>query len=248
MICGPGPEPRSHPRRDGVPAFRPQCRASARSPVRDGGSRCRYPQPLRARQRSPQRGPCEARSPSGLSEVASSRPTPRGPSMPDVPFRRVADAAEPRRRVAVAGLLHTPRSVAADKASQGSRRRKLWDLLAKFHCPVVGVCFEVNELRTLISRVMHFPREAADFMLHTTAVGTCDTRSRLSEVLQKDLERRFPLAVRHFSGARSADGVRALWRESCKTGSDIFPARSGPVGRIPPVTRRWRRRSMPTST
>jgi hypothetical protein len=141
--------------------------------------------------------------------------------MPDVPFRRVADAAEPRRRVAVAGLLHTPRSVAADKASQGSRRRKLWDLLAKFHCPVVGVCFEVNELRTLISRVMHFPREAADFMLHTTAVGTCDTRSRLSEVLQKDLERRFPVAVRRFSGVRSADGVRALWRESCKTGSDI---------------------------
>lgn len=35
--------------------------------------------------------------------------------MPDVPFRRVADAAEPSRPVAVAGLLPAPRLVAADK-------------------------------------------------------------------------------------------------------------------------------------
>jgi len=144
--------------------------------------------------------------------------------MSDVPFLRVAAAdiaTEQGRRDALAGLPHAPRPVAADNASLGSRRRKLWDLQAKFHCPVVGVCFEVSELRTLISRIMHFPRETTDFMLHTTAVGACETRSRLSEVLQKYLERRFPLAVRRFSGARSAEGLRALWRESCKTGSDI---------------------------
>lgn len=144
--------------------------------------------------------------------------------MPDVPFRRFAVgdvAGEPGRRDVPAGLLYTSRPVAADNAPQGSRRRKLWDIQAKFHCPVVGVCFEVDELRTLISRVMHFPRETTDFMLHTTAVGACETRARLSELLQKDLERRFPLTVRRFSGARTADGVRALWRESCKTGTDI---------------------------
>lgn len=51
---------------------------------------------------------------------------------------------------------------------QTSRRRKLWEIPHKFHCPVIGTCFDVAELRGLMKKVMHFP--TTNFVLHTTAV------------------------------------------------------------------------------
>ncbi|MEF8704072.1 MAG: DUF2325 domain-containing protein [Candidatus Accumulibacter sp. UW26] len=103
----------------------------------------------------------------------------------------------------------------------GSRRRKLWDLSHKFHCPLVGVCFAVDDLRALMSRVMFFTAGASDFELHTTAVGTCESRSRLSELLHKTLEKRFHLHVRRFAAARDAAALQELWREFSATGSDL---------------------------
>ena len=104
---------------------------------------------------------------------------------------------------------------------RGSRRRKLWDIPHKFHCPVIGVCFDVDELRSLMSKVMHFPRETTDFVLHTTAVGTCEERSRLAEVLQKHLEKRFQLTVKRFAMARDSDALRAQWQAETRRGIEI---------------------------
>lgn len=106
-------------------------------------------------------------------------------------------------------------------ARAGSRRRKLWDIPHKFHCPVIGVCFGVDELRGLMAKNMQFPRETSDFVLHTTAVGACETRTPLAESLHKQLEKRFLLNVRVFAKAKDADALRALWKDAVHTGIDL---------------------------
>ena len=104
---------------------------------------------------------------------------------------------------------------------QGSRRRKLWEISHKFHCPIIGVCFSAADLRTLMSRVMHFPADTSDYVLHTTAVGACEDRSQLAELLQKNLEKRFQLTIRRFAAARTGDALRALWQEATRGGHEL---------------------------
>jgi hypothetical protein len=103
----------------------------------------------------------------------------------------------------------------------GSRRRKLWELGHKFHCPIIGVCFSAADLRTLMSRVMHFPADTSDYVLHTTAVGACEERSQLAELLQKNLEKRFELTIRRFATARTGNALRALWQEATRGGHEL---------------------------
>ena len=104
---------------------------------------------------------------------------------------------------------------------KGSRRRKLWEISHKFHCPVIGVCFDVDELRALMGKVMHFPRDTSDFVLHTTAVGACEERSQLANILHKHLERRFALTIRRFAAARDSHALAALWNDEARRGAEI---------------------------
>jgi phosphoribosylcarboxyaminoimidazole (NCAIR) mutase len=106
-------------------------------------------------------------------------------------------------------------------AIQGSRRRKLWEISTKTHCPIIGVCFSTEDLRALISKVMNFPRGTSDYTLHTTAVSACDERSQLAELLHKALEKRFQLTIRRFSAARDGNALRALWLQATSSGCEI---------------------------
>ncbi len=142
--------------------------------------------------------------------------------MPDFPFHVAGGSFSSSR--------HTPdifeRSPLAQSEREtpvvsGSRRRKLWEVPHKFHCPVVGTCFDVDELRALMKKVMHLPPKTSDFVLHTTAVGTCETRGPLSEILQKHLEKRFQLTIRRFAQAKTANALEALWREATVSGCEI---------------------------
>lgn len=111
--------------------------------------------------------------------------------------------------------------VEATTKTGSSRRRKLWEVPHKFHCPIVGSCFEVAELRALMNKLMHLPRDTSDFVLHTTAVGTCETRTELAELLHKTLEKRYHLTVKHFAATRTADGLRTLWRDAVRNGTEL---------------------------
>ena len=104
---------------------------------------------------------------------------------------------------------------------KGSRRRKLWEIPHKFHCPVIGVCFDVDELRAMMGKVMHFPRDTSDFVLHTTAVGACEERSQLANILHKHLERRFALTIRRFAATRDSHALAALWNDEARRGAEI---------------------------
>lgn len=102
-----------------------------------------------------------------------------------------------------------------------SRRRKLWDISHKCHCPIIGTCFDVLELRGLMKKVMVFPSDTTDFVLHTTAVGACETRTRLSELLQKQLEKRFQATIRRFAVRKDTTTLRHLWKDAVTQATEI---------------------------
>ncbi len=106
-------------------------------------------------------------------------------------------------------------------SAQGSKRRKLWEISTRSHCPLIGVCFALEALRKSMCKVMEFSPPTSDYTLHTTAVGASGSRTRLAELLHKDLEKRYRPIVGKFSRAKRAEDVRALWREACDAGCDI---------------------------
>ncbi len=117
--------------------------------------------------------------------------------------------------------LRQPNPEAMLPAPRGSRRRRLWEVPHKFHCPIIGSCFEVGELRTLMAKVMHFPADTTDFVLHTTAVGNCETRSQLAELLQRTLEKRYQLTIRRLAAAKDGAALRRHWQAAVRSGAEI---------------------------
>lgn len=104
-------------------------------------------------------------------------------------------------------------------AREAPRRRKLWEISHKYHCPIVGTCLNVEELRKLARRAGLEGRDSeSDYALHSTAVGLARDRNELSEPMQKLLERKFETAVRRFARAKSGDELLSLWREALARG------------------------------
>jgi len=142
--------------------------------------------------------------------------------MSDYPFHVAGGSfpAAPRPQEMFESLLrHQPPT--APSSTHGSRRRKLWELPHKFHCPVIGVCFGADELRGLINKVMHIPHGTSDYVLHTSAVGACEERSALADLLHKNMEKRFSQTIRRFAAAKTGAALRALWQEALPTGSEM---------------------------
>lgn len=144
--------------------------------------------------------------------------------MSDHPYHVAGGFFAPTRNDQAAPVIPPifPKTEAAGHAPRRtSRRRKLWELPHKYHCPVVGVCFGVDELRGLMARNLPFPRDTGDFVLHTTAVGACESRTQLAEALHKQLEKRFQLVIRTFATAKDAETLGSLWKNAVRSGSDL---------------------------
>jgi chaperonin cofactor prefoldin len=102
-----------------------------------------------------------------------------------------------------------------------NRRKKIWELPARFHCPLVGTCLPVAEMRKLAARADYDEREMNDYTLHVAVVGSCDTRCEIAELIQRYLEKRYAAVVQRFSQVKGEAAVLALWREALSAGSDI---------------------------
>ena len=102
-----------------------------------------------------------------------------------------------------------------------TQRRRLWQLPPKFHCPVVGVCFTVEELRPWVVKMLSLPPASSDYELHVGAVGACASRTPFAEALQRRLEKRYATQIRRFAQARGRAGVLALWRDAVHSGLEI---------------------------
>jgi hypothetical protein len=109
-------------------------------------------------------------------------------------------------------------------ASISRRRRKLWELPAQRLCALIGTCLPVAEMRKLAARAGFDAKDMSDYTLHTVAVGRCDERTELAELIQRWLEKRHAAAIRRFGRAKDAGTVLFAWREALAQGEDIAGA------------------------
>lgn len=91
----------------------------------------------------------------------------------------------------------------------GSGRRKLWQLSPQAACPIVGVCLRLPDLVRLARKVGIDTAGMGEYDLHITVVGECKKRSRLAEVVQKELESRFAGRVDKARKLKSTDELDA---------------------------------------
>lgn len=115
----------------------------------------------------------------------------------------------------------SPTDREATGAQHGAnRRRRLWELWHKYHCPIIGTCLEVDDLRRL-ARKIGSPalRDAkSDFEVHVSFVAAADEKNLLSIAVQKELERRYARTVKRFASAKSPDALRTLWQRALADG------------------------------
>ena len=100
----------------------------------------------------------------------------------------------------------------------GSRRKRLWEVPRTAHCPVVGVCLPLDTLRRVVNKALGGETVAEDYDLHVGVVTECGMRNRVSEAVQRELERRCAHAVRHFSRAKTGEAMIALWDAAIQAG------------------------------
>ena len=141
--------------------------------------------------------------------------------MSNAPFKVASGLAQVVRRATEGYAVPSPTLEVSPVRASGSRRRRLWEIPHRLHCPVVGVCFDCDELRALMKKVMHFPPETSDYVLHTTAVGNCEQRGQLAELLQRTLEQRFRLTLKLLSAVKDADALRKAWDKACSEGKNV---------------------------
>lgn len=131
---------------------------------------------------------------------------------PNIPFARPPQA-EPLLEPLI-GAPAAPATPLPPASDTGSRRRRLWDLDSHAHCPVVGVCLPIAQLRRLVARHASALPAADDYELHCIAVNECKRRSPLADSVQKELDQRFALALRQSAQAKTTDDLAAWWREA----------------------------------
>ena len=118
---------------------------------------------------------------------------------------------------------HDRRVVAINSPCTGSRRRRIWELGEHAHCPVVGVCLPIRALRRLVDKVVGGTAVGDDYELHCGVIAECKQRGPMAEAMQRELERRYALALRQAARAKSAGTLSTGWREVL-AGDDVAGA------------------------
>ncbi len=109
-------------------------------------------------------------------------------------------------------------SLAEAARPSGSRRRRLWELPERLHCPVIGVCLSADAIRRLLCRVHPDNASLDDYECHSSCVNAASRRTALSEQLQDALERRHRLTVARFRQAREKSALLAQWAAAKQCG------------------------------
>ena len=101
------------------------------------------------------------------------------------------------------------------------RRRKLWELEDKYHCPVIGTCLSVDDLKRLMRQSgVCMKQQPSDYELHVSIVHQAGEKSRITKNLQKLLDRRFSRQVKQLSCLHEAEHLLAHWRDAQSTGDE----------------------------
>ncbi|EXJ14066.1 DUF2325 domain-containing protein [Imhoffiella purpurea] len=100
-----------------------------------------------------------------------------------------------------------------------SGRRKLWDMPHKYHCPIIGTCLSVDDLRRIGRRFVWRTKERlSDYEIHVGFVSAAEERNALSQATQKLLDKKYASNLRRYAKAKDPEGILALWAESLACG------------------------------
>lgn len=116
---------------------------------------------------------------------------------------------------------------APSPAAEPARRRRIWDLPHTCHCPLVGVGLPLGVLRKIVTKAVGGKVLADDYEVHVGAVSECGHRNKLSEAVQKELERRYAVVIQRFRNARDPAALEALWVAAVASGDVPGPFWAG---------------------
>lgn len=111
-------------------------------------------------------------------------------------------------------------SNATGASARGSRRRRLWELEGHLHCAVLGVCLPIAALRRLVDKALGGQAVADAYELHCGAVVDCKFRSPIAEAVQRELDRRYIVALKQAAAMKTTAALAAWWDEALR-GQDI---------------------------
>lgn len=116
--------------------------------------------------------------------------------------------------------------VTNDLASTEPRRvrRKIWELKSSYHCPVIGTCATVSELRKVARQArLQSAMRLTDYAVHSSFVALAGEKCPASRQLNKLLDRKYARYIKQFSEAENEKALRRLWLEA-RTVGDIAGA------------------------
>lgn len=108
--------------------------------------------------------------------------------------------------------------------TSGSRRRRIWEIAPHAHCPVIGVCLPMPALRRLVDKVLAGQVQGDDYVVHSGAITECKQRTTMAEAIQRELDRRYVIALRRFARCKSTEALAAEWRQAVGGGDDVAGA------------------------
>ena len=74
----------------------------------------------------------------------------------------------------------------------GARRLKLWQLSLYMHCPIIGTCLSMSELRKVQRQCgLELPEGHSDYQLHTCLVSLAEQNGPSTRRLQKLLDAKY---------------------------------------------------------
>ena len=103
-------------------------------------------------------------------------------------------------------------------AAPAPRRRRIWELGHNCLCPLVGVGLPLAVLRKVVGKAAGGTPFASDYEIHVGTVSECGSRNRLSEAVQKELERRYAVTLQRFRSAKDSTALESLWHKAVSSG------------------------------
>lgn len=97
-------------------------------------------------------------------------------------------------------------------------RHRLWELPASWHCPLIGTCLTMADLRQIAQRSGIVHADMSDYVLHAVVVDCCSVRCDIAEAIQRFLDQRYAVALRRHARLRGSDTVLAAWRQALGEG------------------------------
>jgi len=106
----------------------------------------------------------------------------------------------------------------------GSRRRRIWELSGHAQCPVIGVCLPIAMVRKLVDKQLGGKTVASDYELHCGVNAECKLRNAMSEAVQKELDRRYAISLRHSQPLKTTEALAEFWARRSAAGDSVAGA------------------------